>query len=164
MGKALTRERVGSCGRSTCQRALSRCMIGWAFPRQGMIDGPIFPGSRRLVRRNVMAPDSPRVTLTLPTDLRMLSVARAFVEAVCQAHGLDKTSTHAFVLATAEAVSNIIRHAHRYRPEAQFQIECRFSSDIFEVAFLDEGDPFDISTVPQLDPTELRVGGRGVYL
>jgi len=111
-----------------------------------------------------MAPDSPRVTLTLPTDLRMLSVARAFVEAVCQAHGLDKTSTHAFVLATAEAVSNIIRHAHRYRPEAQFQIECRFSSDIFEVAFLDEGDPFDISAVPQLDPTELRVGGRGVYL
>jgi serine/threonine-protein kinase RsbW len=111
-----------------------------------------------------MAPDSPRVTLTLPTDLRMLSVARAFVEAVCQAHGLDKPSTHAFVLATAEAVSNIIRHAHRYRPEAQFQIECRFGSDIFEVAFLDEGDPFDISAVPQLDPTELRVGGRGVYL
>jgi serine/threonine-protein kinase RsbW len=94
----------------------------------------------------------------------MLSVARAFVEAVCQAHGLDKPSTHAFVLATAEAVSNIIRHAHRYRPEAQFQIECRFGRDIFEVAFLDEGDPFDISAVPQLDPTELRVGGRGVYL
>ena len=111
-----------------------------------------------------MASDSPRVTLTLPTDLRMLSVARAFVEAVCQAHGLDKSSTHAFVLATAEAVSNIIRHAHRYRPEAQFQIECRFSSDTFEVAFLDEGDPFDLSAVPQLDPTELRVGGRGVYL
>jgi serine/threonine-protein kinase RsbW len=113
---------------------------------------------------DVMAPDSPRVTLTLPTDLRMLSVARAFVEAVCQAHGLDKSSTHAFILATAEAVSNIIRHAHRYRPEAQFQIECRFSSDAFEVAFLDEGDPFDLSAVPQLDPTELRVGGRGVYL
>jgi serine/threonine-protein kinase RsbW len=111
-----------------------------------------------------MAPDSPRVTLTLPTDLRMLSVARAFVEAVCQAHGLDKSSTHAFVLATAEAVSNIIRHAHRSRPEAQFHIECRFSADAFEVAFLDEGDPFDITAVPHLDPTELRVGGRGVYL
>jgi serine/threonine-protein kinase RsbW len=94
----------------------------------------------------------------------MLSVARAFVEAVCQAHGLDKSSTHAFILATAEAVSNIIRHAHRYRPEAQFQIECRFSSDVFEIAFLDEGEPFDITAVPHLDPTELRVGGRGVYL
>jgi serine/threonine-protein kinase RsbW len=111
-----------------------------------------------------MVLDSPRVTLTLPTDLRMLSVARAFVEAVCQAHGLDKSNTHAFVLATAEAVSNIIRHAHRHRPDAQFQIECRFRTDAFEVAFLDEGDPFDISAVPHLDPTELRVGGRGVYL
>ena len=111
-----------------------------------------------------MPQDSSRLTLTLPTDLRMLSVARAFVEAVCQAHGLDKSSTHAFILATAEAVSNIIRHAHRYRPEAQFQIECRFGSDTFEIAFLDEGEPFDISAVPHLDPTELRVGGRGVYL
>jgi serine/threonine-protein kinase RsbW len=111
-----------------------------------------------------MAQDSSRVTLTLPTDLRMLSVARAFVEAVCQAHGLDKSSTHAFILATAEAVSNIIRHAHRHRPEAQFQIECRFSPDVFEIAFLDEGEPFDITAVPHLDPTELRVGGRGVYL
>ncbi len=111
-----------------------------------------------------MAQDSPRVTLTLPTDLRMLSVARAFVEAVCQAHGLDKPTTHAFILATAEAVSNIIRHAHRNRPDAQFQIQCRFGAETFELSFLDEGDPFDIAAVPHLDPTELRVGGRGVYL
>jgi serine/threonine-protein kinase RsbW len=111
-----------------------------------------------------MAQDSPRVTLTLPSDLRMLSVARTFVEAVCHAHGLDKSSTHAFILATAEAVSNIIRHAHRNRPEATFQIECRFGVDTLEMSFSDEGDPFDITAVPHLDPTELRVGGRGVYL
>src|SRR5262245_35784665 len=116
------------------------------------------------MRRTVMVSETPRVTLTLPTDLRMLSVARAFVEAVCQAHGLDKGSTHAFMLATAEAVSNIIRHAHRHRPEAHFQIECRFGPETLEMSFLDEGDPFDITAVPHLDPTELRVGGRGVYL
>ena len=111
-----------------------------------------------------MAQESPRITLTLPTDLRMLSVARAFVEAVCQAHGLDKPTMHAFMLATAEAVSNIIRHAHRNRPDAQFQMQFRIGSDAFELSFLDEGDPFDLSAVPHMDPTELRVGGRGVYL
>ena len=29
---------------------------------------------------------------------------------------------------------------------------------------MDEGDPFDLNAVPLLDPTELRLGGRGVYL
>ena len=111
-----------------------------------------------------MTQDSSHLTLTLPSDLRMLSVARAFVEAACQAHGLDKSTTHAFMLVTTEAVSNIIRHAHRHCPDAQFQIECRFGQEVSEMAFLDEGEPFDISAVPHLDPGELRVGGRGVYL
>ena len=94
----------------------------------------------------------------------MLTVARAFIEAVCQVNDLDKATAHAIVLATSEAVSNIIRHAHRNRPDAQFQIQCRFGSDLFELSFLDEGDPFDLTAVPHMDPTELRVGGRGVYL
>jgi serine/threonine-protein kinase RsbW len=111
-----------------------------------------------------MAQDSPRATLTLPSELRMVSVARAFVEAVGQASGLDRSSIHALVLATAEAVSNIIRHAHRNCPEAHLQVQCQFRSDRFELAFLDEGDPFDITAVPHLDPAEVRVGGRGVFL
>jgi len=104
------------------------------------------------------------LTLTLPSDLRMLSVARAFVEAVGQASGLDRTTIHAVVLATSEAVSNIIRHAHHNRPETQFQIQCTLLADAFEISFHDEGEPFDISAVPHLDPAELRVGGRGVFL
>jgi serine/threonine-protein kinase RsbW len=111
-----------------------------------------------------MSLEYPSATLTLPSELRMLSVARAFVEAVAQVNGLDKATTHAIVLATGEAVSNIIRHAHQSRPDAQLEIRCYLRADAFEVAFLDEGEPFDISQVPQLDPTELRVGGRGVFL
>jgi serine/threonine-protein kinase RsbW len=109
-------------------------------------------------------PNTPRLTLTLPSDLRMLSVARAFVEAVGLASGLDKATIHAVVLVTGEAVSNIVRHAHPGRPEAQLQIQCVLQADAFEICFLDEGDPFDIAAVPHLDPAELRVGGRGVFL
>jgi serine/threonine-protein kinase RsbW len=111
-----------------------------------------------------MAADNPPLTLTLPTDLRMLCVARAFVEAVCHICDLDKTTTHAVVLATGEAVTNIIRHAHHGRPEAQLQLQCRLRTDALEITLLDEGEPFDLSTVPHLDPGELRLGGRGVYL
>jgi serine/threonine-protein kinase RsbW len=94
----------------------------------------------------------------------MLPVARSFVEAACQVTGLDQATTCAIVLATGEAVTNVIRHAHRDRPAAQMQIQCHLRLDSVEILFLDEGDPFDINAVPDLDPGELRLGGRGVYL
>lgn len=103
-------------------------------------------------------------TLTLPSDLSLLAMARAFVEAVCQVAGLDERVTHAVVLATDEATNNVIRHAHRDRPGATVQIQCRPVTDGIEIRVLDEGAPFDLTAVPNLDPAELRIGGRGVYL
>lgn len=103
-------------------------------------------------------------TLTVPSNPRMLSVARTFVEAVCLARQVDRSTIHALVLATGEAVTNIVRHAHRDRPDAAFQIQCRVRPDTVEVTLLDEGEPFDLSQVPHLDPSEMRPGGRGVYL
>src|SRR5262245_31558407 len=111
-----------------------------------------------------MAQDNPRLTLTFPNDLRMLSIARSFVEAVCQTSSLDKNTVHAILLATGEAVSNVIRHAHHDRPGAQVQIQCCLRPDSLEILLLDEGEPFDLSAVPYLDPAEMRVGGRGVFL
>ncbi len=107
---------------------------------------------------------TPPLVLTLPTDLRLLPVARAFVEAACRAGGLDQDRTHAVVVATDEAVNNVIRHAHRNDSSLTLHVECRLACDHIEVCILDEGEPFDLTGVPQLDPGELRVGGRGVFL
>jgi serine/threonine-protein kinase RsbW len=108
--------------------------------------------------------DNPPLTLTIPSDPKMLSVARAFVEAACQVANLDKTRLHAVVLASGEAFTNVIRHAHRNRTDAQVQIQCWIHPGAIELHFHDEGDPFDINAVPHLKPGELRIGGRGVYL
>jgi serine/threonine-protein kinase RsbW len=102
--------------------------------------------------------------LTIASDLRLLAMARSFVETVCQAAGFDPCTTHAIVLAADEALNNIIRHAHQDRPEAVVQIQCYLRTDDIEIRLLDEGEPFDLSAVPHLDPGELRVGGRGVFL
>jgi len=106
----------------------------------------------------------PSFALTLPSELRMLSVARAFVEAVCQACSMERSLLHALVMATGEAVTNIVRHAHRDLPHAEMQILLEVRSDGVALSFLDQGQPFDIAAVPQLPPGELRIGGRGVFL
>ena len=111
-----------------------------------------------------MAFDDTPLTLTLPSDLRLLVVARTFVESICKARGLDQATTDAIVLATHEAANNVIRHAHHGDPAAQLQIQCHLGADGIELLLLDEGDPFDLDNVPRLDPSELRIGGRGVFL
>jgi len=103
-------------------------------------------------------------TLTIPNDLRLLALARAFVEGMCLAAGLDEKVTSAVVMATDEATNNVMRHAHRDRPEALVQIQFLSGPESVEIRLLDEGAPFDISAVPHLDPAELRVGGRGVFM
>ena len=108
--------------------------------------------------------DRPTFTLTLPSDLRMLSVARSFVEAVCRACNLERSLRHALVLAAGEAVSNIVRHAHRDVPGAELQITFQIESAAAVLSFTDQGEPFDFDGVPSLPPGELRIGGRGVYL
>jgi anti-sigma regulatory factor (Ser/Thr protein kinase) len=102
--------------------------------------------------------------LTIPSDLRLLALARAFVEAVCQVAGLDKRATDHVVLATDEATNNVMRHAHSGRPEMLLQIQCLIGPDYLEIRLLDEGEPFDLENVPHYNPAELRVGGRGVFL
>jgi serine/threonine-protein kinase RsbW len=102
--------------------------------------------------------------LTIASDLGMLALVRSFVEGICQVAGFDEKTTHAIVLATDEATNNIMRHAHRGHPEATIQIQCFLHPDGMEIRLLDEGAPFDLSSVPHLNPAELRVGGRGVYL
>jgi anti-sigma regulatory factor (Ser/Thr protein kinase) len=37
-------------------------------------------------------------------------------------------------------------------------------SEAIVLIFQDQGEPFDIAQVPHLNPGELRIGGRGVFL
>src|SRR5438552_5892483 len=103
-------------------------------------------------------------SLSLPSELRMLSVARAFVEAVGQTCSLERNIIHAVVMATGEAVTNIIRHAHRNLPSAQLHIQFQVLPEAVVLTFKDQGEPFDVAQVPHMNPAEMRIGGRGVFL
>ncbi len=109
-------------------------------------------------------PRTPPVILTFPSDLIYLPIARAMVESICRLAGMDGKCLESFVLAVNEATSNVIRHAHKDRVDLAVQLECHVTQEQIEVRLLDQGEPFDLSGVPSLDPSELRCGGRGVYL
>src|SRR5262249_20696029 len=115
-------------------------------------------------RSERMSPQDYPLTLTLPSDLGFVSSARSFVLSACEAGGLDQARTDALVLAVSEAINNVTRHAHQARPDAPVQLQCHVTERAVEIHILDEGEPFDLDKVPHLDPKELRIGGRGVFL
>jgi anti-sigma regulatory factor (Ser/Thr protein kinase) len=111
-----------------------------------------------------MSSDRAPFVLCLPSDLRLLGFARHFVETVCRSVCGDECFSEALQLATHEALQNIIRHAHANRSDAQLEIHIQPISNGLEIRVLDEGAPFDVSAVPHLEPGEVRIGGRGVFL
>lgn len=111
-----------------------------------------------------MVSDQSPWSLAIPSDLRLISLARHFVETFCQHTGLDRQSTDSVVLATHEAINNVIRHAYRGQQNASLQIQCHAFEECLEIHVIDEGEPFDVMSVPHLNPGEIRIGGRGVYL
>ena len=108
--------------------------------------------------------ECPAFTLTLPSEPRFLGVARRFVETVCQSYSMDRSLTHSLVLVAGEAFTNIVRHAHRDLSGTRLEIQLNVGTELVVLTFLDQGEPFDLSRVPNLDPSDLRLGGRGVYL
>ena len=117
-----------------------------------------------LIPTGAVSMEGATLALTLPSELRMLSVARTFVEAVCEAYRLERATTHALVIVTGEAITNIVRHAHQNRPGTQIDLHLQIRADAVVITFRDQGPPFDLAAVPELPPGDLRIGGRGIYL
>ncbi len=111
-----------------------------------------------------MSSDQIPFALTLPSDLRLLALARTFIETACASLHFDCCFVESIQLAVHEALQNIIRHAHDGRADALLEIHIIPIDGGLEIRLLDEGKPFDVSNVPYLEPGEMRIGGRRVYL
>jgi len=103
-------------------------------------------------------------TLAVPGDPQVLALVRAMVELAGCRCGLGEAARYEVVVAVNEACSNVIEHAHGGDRRLTMTLECRIREDGLEVTLRDQGPPFDFLAEPELDPTEVRQGGRGVFL
>ena len=104
-------------------------------------------------------------SLDLPDLVRAREVQQRILE-VCEQRRFDPSSCFAIRLALEEAISNAFRHGNREDPSKRVRLEYRIAPDEVEFLVEDEGEGFDLSTVPYptLDENLERPSGRGIVL
>jgi serine/threonine-protein kinase RsbW len=109
--------------------------------------------------------DPLRVHLVLASRFENIEVAERAFRDLCSEAGCDGDELYWVATALREALANAVRHGNRLEPERKVHLE--YSVDGCEVLIRveDEGDGFDVSSIP--DPTSpenlLRPSGRGIF-
>lgn len=106
-------------------------------------------------------------TREFPSELRQLSQVRAFIEDACRDCFVSPAAEHALFqleLAVQEAVTNVIRHAHRGLPDRLFRVEIAADAQQVAVLIRYDGEDFDPSSVPPPCFDGSKSGGFGVFI
>lgn len=95
-----------------------------------------------------------------------VGTAQSELESAARQKCYDRTSVFAIKLALEEALSNAFKHGNRNDPKKGVTLSFQVKKDAIVIEVEDEGEGFDLSTVPDPTATEnLEIPcGRGITL
>jgi serine/threonine-protein kinase RsbW len=113
--------------------------------------------------------DSGKMEKTQTTlDSTLQSVDKAEEIVVREAHkaGFDEDTEHQIGMAVRECMVNAVVHGNRYSSKKKVHLEVERSKETLTIIVGDEGEGFDLSSLPDpLAPENLlRQSGRGILL
>ena len=92
----------------------------------------------------------------------------AFVDEVCEAAGMDMSTTMQMNLAIEEAVVNVMEYAYPAGTKGEVRIEAQTNDTYVEFIISDDGKPFNPTEKGDVDTTlsaeERSIGGLGIML
>ena len=104
--------------------------------------------------------------LRFPSDPRHIAAARAFVEQAALLAGLGEHDTARIVLATGEAIANVIRHCYGGRCDRDIRLTARIFADRLELHLQDYGRKVDPGELHSHGPDDgsIHPGGLGLHI
>jgi serine/threonine-protein kinase RsbW len=116
-------------------------------------------------RRNRVRPS---VRLTMPSIPRYLAVIRAAVGCMAGQENFSAETTDRLVLATDEALANVIKHGYDGHPGGEILVILRPIRTIgqagLDIMILDRGKSIDPGAICGRDLADVRPGGLGVHI
>jgi len=110
--------------------------------------------------------ESKSVEILLDSTLESVDLAEAEVLRVAGDAGMAEEDQHRLSMAVRESMVNAIVHGNRYSPDKKVQLKIRRQPDRLAVEIADEGEGFELKSVPDplADENLLRQSGRGILL
>ena len=103
--------------------------------------------------------------LVLSSRFENIEIAERALVDLCDYAGFSGDDSYWLVTALREAAANAIRHGNRQDPDRTVLIDYRINNSEVTIRVEDEGEGFDLESVP--DPTDpgylLRPNGRGIF-
>ncbi|MBV8552663.1 MAG: ATP-binding protein [Acidobacteriaceae bacterium] len=107
-----------------------------------------------------------KIVTTLDSTLDSVDKAESLVVVEAGKLGFDEDESHQIGMAIRECTVNAVVHGNRYSRNKKVHLEIERSADSLTVTIGDEGEGFDISSIPDpLSPDNLlKQSGRGLLL
>ena len=107
-----------------------------------------------------------KVDTLLDSTLDSVDEAESAVLEVAQEIGFDEDELHALGMAVRESMVNAVAHGNRYSARKKVHLTVSKASDHLTVVIADEGEGFDLSSLPDplAEENLLRQSGRGLLL
>ena len=106
--------------------------------------------------------------LILPNDVQEVPQLAAFVDEICEAAGMDMSTTMQMNLAIEEAVVNVMEYAYPEGTKGEVRIKAQIHDTYVEFILSDDGKPFNPTEKGEVDITlsaeERSIGGLGIML
>ena len=104
----------------------------------------------------------------ISADIHNLSCILDSLEKALSEARVHKEDRHAIILATEEAVTNIVHHAYADREKGPVRISCKIDKNQCIITLIDKGKRFNPADVPlpdiSADIASREIGGLGIYL
>jgi anti-sigma regulatory factor (Ser/Thr protein kinase) len=112
--------------------------------------------------------NSKKKQMIINSDYSQLEEVRKFVAQHASQYGFPDEEAFRIALAVDEACTNIIRYTFRKNSSHKIKIEINKIKNRFEIEVIDNGNPFNPSTVPPVNLEEYRQeykkGGLGIQI
>jgi serine/threonine-protein kinase RsbW len=107
-----------------------------------------------------------KTQITLDSTLQSADDAEAMVMQEAQRLGFNEEEQHQVAMAVRECMVNAVVHGNRYSKKKKVHLDIERSERSLTVTVGDEGEGFDLSSLPDpLSPENLlRQSGRGILL
>ena len=106
------------------------------------------------------------VDIRVPNQTRYLGLIAGIGKELAREleKGAGGTLAHQLSVVLTEAMTNVIRHAHAGDPDKTVQISISISDDELCIKVYDYGRGFDLESLSEGAPEEMKEHGRGIYI